>query len=104
MVASFVAQPHSNVKTPEVAVPAVRLQVSDHEGPAQGEVVRLSAPMDDVLTLELDGAAFALGLASDELLLAALGRTVARTIADGVLAVDVARDGGGGPESPRCRR
>jgi hypothetical protein len=93
MVASSLTHPSNS----DTAVPAVRLHVADYEAPAgidHGEPVRLSAPMDDVLTLELDGAAFALGLASDELLLAALGRTVARTIADGVLAVDVARDGG----------
>jgi hypothetical protein len=97
MVAPFLAHALSNMSTAEVAVPTVRLQVADHDAAAdsaQAEPVRLSAPMDDVLTLELDGAAFALGLASDELLLAALGRTVARTIADGVLTVDIARDGG----------
>jgi hypothetical protein len=32
-------------------------------------------------------------MTADELLLAALGRTVARTIGEGVVAVDVARDG-----------
>jgi hypothetical protein len=76
-------------------VPRLHMSLTDHEvvAAAPGQAVKVAAPLDSVLTLELDGAAFALGLTGDELLLAAFGRTVARTIGDGVVAVDVARDG-----------
>lgn len=75
-------------------VPSWHMPLTDREAVAgaPGEAASIAAPLDSVLTLELDGAAFALGLTADELLLAALGRTVARTIGEGVLAVDVARD------------
>ena len=49
----------------------------------------LSIPPSDEVTAEVDGATEWLGLAADEILLAALGRTIARTIGDGVVAVDV---------------
>lgn len=75
-------------------LPGWHMPLADREAVAgvPGEAVKVAAPLDSVLTLELDGAAFALGLTADELLLAALGRTVARTIGEGVLAVNVARD------------
>ncbi len=50
---------------------------------------KLSTPPSDEVTAEVDGATEWLGLAADEILLAALGRTIARTIGDGVVAVDV---------------
>lgn len=56
-----------------------------------GTPASIPAPLDPILTLELDGAAFALGLTGEELLLAAFGRAVARTIGEGVVAVDVLR-------------
>lgn len=80
----------------DVAVSALRMRVTDRDAPLgshPGNPVHLSAPLDTVLTLELDGAAFALGVAADELLLAALGRALARTMGEGVGAVDVVRDG-----------
>lgn len=94
MVAPHLAKPLDFAAS--VAAPAPRMRITDRDAPHGvhlGSPVRLSAPLDDVLTLELDGAAFALGVAADELLLAALGRTVARTIGEGVVAVDVVRDG-----------
>ncbi|KUI29725.1 hypothetical protein AU196_04300 [Mycobacterium sp. IS-1742] len=94
MVAPHLAKPHDLAA--DVAASALRMRVTDRDAPLgarPGNPVRLSAPLDTVLTLELDGAAFALGLAADELLLAALGRTVARTMGEGVVAVDVVRDG-----------
>lgn len=45
--------------------------------------------LDDVLTAELHGAQVAMGCDIEHLLLAALGRTVARTIGEGMLVVDV---------------
>lgn len=94
MVAPHLAKPHDFAT--DVAAPPLRMRVTDRDAPRGvrlGNHVRLSAPLDTVLTLELDGAAFALGVAADELLLAALGRTVARTMGEGVVAVDVVRDG-----------
>jgi hypothetical protein len=93
MVAPHLAKPLDF--SASVAAP-VRMRITDRDAPHGvhlGNPVRLSAPLDKVLTLELDGAAVALGVAADELLLAALGRTVARTIGEGVAAVDVVRDG-----------
>jgi hypothetical protein len=79
----------------QTQVPQLHLSLTDRDAVAAtpGRAVKVAAPLDSVLTLELDGAAFALGLTGDELLLAAFGRTVARTIGDGVIAVDVTRDG-----------
>lgn len=94
MVAPHLAKPHDFAAN--VAAAAPRMQVTDRDAPHGvdlGERIRLCAPLDEVLTLELDGAAFALGVAADELLLAALGRTVARTMGEGVVALDVVRDG-----------
>jgi phthiocerol/phenolphthiocerol synthesis type-I polyketide synthase E len=72
------------------------LRVADHditERPRADDLARLCAPMTSILTAELDGAASHFGLAADELLLAALGRTLARTIGEGVVHVDLAGDG-----------
>jgi hypothetical protein len=44
------------------------------------------------VTAEVDGATEWLGVAADEILLAALGRAIARTIGTGVVAVDVTGD------------
>jgi hypothetical protein len=50
-----------------------------------------TSTLSTVLTAELDGASSVLGLTSEEILLAALGRAVQRTIGEGFVAVDVAR-------------
>jgi hypothetical protein len=68
------------------------LQLTDYlaEGqPEHDDITVVSAPLCEVLTGELDGAAAALGLTVEEILLAALGRTIVRTIGDGVVAVDL---------------
>jgi hypothetical protein len=71
-----------------------RLSITDHDvSGAARATTRLPAPLSPMLTMELDGAADNLGIAADELLLAALGRAVARTIGTGLIAVDVARNG-----------
>jgi len=57
-------------------------------------MVRLSTPDTVELTAELDGASEWLGVASDELLLAALARTIAKTLGDGIVPVDVASERG----------
>ena len=72
-----------------LAIPTLR--VIDHDI-AEGTSTILDKvsilPTDEV-TAEIDGATEWLGLAPDEILLAALGRTIARTIGEGVVAVDV---------------
>jgi hypothetical protein len=68
------------------------LQVTDYDavgGPQLDDLSVFSAPMSEVLTQELDGACLALGLTPDEILLAALGRTIHRTIGGGTVGVDV---------------
>ena len=55
--------------------------------------------MDSTLTGELDGAQWYLGLAGEEILLAALGLAIARTIGEGVVLVDVAGHSGSVPLS-----
>jgi hypothetical protein len=67
------------------------LRVIDHDiAEGTSPVLRkLSTPATDEITAEVDGATEWLGLAADEILLAALGRTIARTIGDGVVAVDI---------------
>jgi len=72
-----------------MAMPTLR--VVDHEI-AHGTapvLEKLSTPPSEEVTAEVDGATDWLGVAADEILLAALGRTIARTIGDGVVAVDV---------------
>jgi len=59
--------------------------------PGIDDLHRISAPLSGVLSRELDGAAHELGVPVEHLLLAALGRTVQRTIGGGVVAVDVTR-------------
>ncbi|MDV3124743.1 hypothetical protein M1247_07455 [Mycobacterium sp. 21AC1] len=53
------------------------------------DIARLSSKLDDVLAAELAGAQEAMGATAEEILLAALARSVARTMGNGVLTVDV---------------
>lgn len=69
------------------------LRVVDHqitEPPQAHDLAKLSAPLDSTLTAELDGAQWYLGVTTEEILLAALGLAIARTIGEGIVAVDVA--------------
>lgn len=68
--------------------------------PAAADMASLSSSLDDVLSAEVHEAQIAMGCTTEELLLAALGRTVARTIGEGVLVVDVVS----GPERAGYRR
>lgn len=68
----------------------VDYDVADGTSP---KLERLSIPATGELTAEVDGAATWLGLAADEIVLAALGRAIARTIGEGVVAVDVTGEG-----------
>jgi hypothetical protein len=71
-------------------------RVVDHETPEPPQpldLANLSAPLNSTLTGELDGAQWYLGVATEEIVLAALGLAIARTIGEGVVAVDVAGHG-----------
>lgn len=71
------------------------LQLTDYVAdgrPERDDVVVVSAPLTGVLTGEFDGAAAVLGLTAEEIVLAALGRTIVRTIGDGVVLVDLPGD------------
>ncbi|MGH3678533.1 MAG: hypothetical protein ACRDU5_22900 [Mycobacterium sp.] len=71
-------------------------RVVDHETaepPQTVDLANLSAPLTSTLTGELDGAQWYLGVATEEILLAALGLAIARTIGEGVTTVDVAGHG-----------
>ncbi|GAB7070758.1 hypothetical protein H7J06_23865 [Mycobacterium hodleri] len=68
------------------------LQLTDYdpEGrPRVEDLVLISAPLSALLTMELHGAAAVLELTTDDILLAALGRAIERTIGTGVVGVDV---------------
>lgn len=72
------------------------LRVLDHEvagQPRPDDLATIPAPLTSTLTAELDGAQSCLDVPVEELLLAALSRTIARTFGDGDLAVDVDVDG-----------
>ena len=76
------------------------LRVVDYETaepPQTDDLAKLSAPLNSTLTGELDGAQWYLGVAIEEILLAALGLTIARTIGEGVVPVDVAGHSGSVP-------
>jgi hypothetical protein len=68
------------------------MQLTDYDADGRPHIEDLdlvAAPLSLLLTLELDGAADVLGLTSDEILLAALGRAIERTIGSGSVTVDV---------------
>ena len=68
------------------------LQLTDYDADGRPRVEDLElvpAPLSPLLTLELDGAVEVLGLTSEEILVAALGRAIERTIGTGHVAIDV---------------
>ncbi|MBJ7338438.1 hypothetical protein [Mycolicibacterium sp.] len=68
------------------------LQLTDYDAEGRPRVEDLelvAAPLTPLLTMELDGAAEGMRLTSDEILLAAMGRAIERTIGGGELTVDV---------------
>ena len=76
------------------------LRIVDHEtieAPQTEDLAKFSAPLNSTLTGELDGAQWYLGVAAEEILIAALGLTIARTIGEGVVTVDVAGHAGAVP-------
>jgi hypothetical protein len=91
MVAPYLADKTSELTYPVDNLRTPTLRVVDHDIADGSSPVlhKLSTPPSDEVTAEVDGATDWLGVAADEILLAALGRTIARTIGDGVVAVDV---------------
>jgi hypothetical protein len=68
------------------------LQLTDYDAegrPRVEDLELISAPLSALLTMELDGAAAILELTTEDILLAALGRAIERTIGTGVVSVDV---------------
>jgi hypothetical protein len=68
------------------------LQLTDYDAdgrPHAQDLEMVAANLSAVLTMELDGAAEALRLTTDEILVAALGRAIERTIGTGAVSVDV---------------
>ena len=71
---------------------AATLALTDYDVdgvPAGSDLARLTLELTPVLSAERDGAAAHLGVLNGTILIAALGRAIARTIGRGVLAVDV---------------
>lgn len=80
MAASYVAQP-----------PVSTMRITDYEiagRPRPGDLAKFSAPLSEMLTDELDEAQRILGIPTEEIVLAAIARTIARTIGEGYVAVD----------------
>lgn len=96
MVAPYPAAPTPDVLHPFGVFAQEPVRVMDHLADAtrSATMAKLSTPPSDELTAELDGACEWLGLPADEILLAALTRTVARTLGDGVMPVDIASERG----------
>ena len=91
MVASYLADQTNDLTyaVDNLAMPTLRIVDHDIAEGTSPVLEKLSTPATDEMTAEVDGATEWLGLAADEILLAALGRTIARTIGDGVVAVDI---------------
>jgi hypothetical protein len=95
MVAPYMARPSSEVINRFGDGTTATLHVADYHvdgSTGSSAMARLTTPPTSELAAELDGAATWLGVAPDELLVAALGRTISRVIGDGVVVVDVADD------------
>jgi hypothetical protein len=72
------------------------LRLFDHQvvgRPRPDDLARIPAPFTSTLKAELDGARSYLGVPAEEILLAALSRTIARTFGEADLAVDVNANG-----------
>ena len=91
MVAPYLADQGGNLTYPvdKLGLPTLRIVDHDIAEGTSPALEKLSMLPSEEITAEVDGATEWLGVAADEILLAALGRTIARTIGDGVVAVDV---------------
>jgi phthiocerol/phenolphthiocerol synthesis type-I polyketide synthase E len=70
----------------------LRVAKSEVSQPRADDIVKFSSTLTDSQTSEIEDARRRLRLPLDEILLAALGRTIAETVGDGTIAVDL-----GGP-------
>jgi len=76
--------------SPLLTDPSNKVRVVDDEVPGRPrpeDLVSMSVPLPAVLTAELDGAVAALRCGVEEMLLAALGRSIARAIGVGIVTV-----------------
>lgn len=91
MVAPYIADEMNELMYPAVNLAMSTLRLIDHDVADDTAPVfdMLPTPASEEMTAEVDGATEWLGVAADEILLAALGRTIARTIGEGIVAVDV---------------
>ena len=95
MVAPYLADQSGDLTYPVDKLCFPTLRVVDHDI-AEGtspDLNKLSMLPSEEVTAEVDGATEWLGVGADEILLAALGRTIARAIGDGVVAADVTGEG-----------
>ena len=91
MVAPYLADQSGDLTYPvdKLGVPTLRIVDHDIAEGTSPDLNKLSMLPSEEVTAEVDGATEWLGVAADEILLAALGRAIARTVGDGVVAVDV---------------
>ncbi|BBY15898.1 type I polyketide synthase [Mycolicibacterium litorale] len=75
------------------ATATLRVAGARQRQPESGDLTRLSSALSVSETMEIDDARRTHKVSLDELLLAALSRTVANTVGEGVLAVDLAGPG-----------
>lgn len=95
MVAPYLATPTSEVMNPFGEFATATTLVVDYptaDPSRSAAMARVSTPDTTELTAELDGATSWLAVAPDEILLAALARTFARTLGDGVVPIDIATE------------
>jgi hypothetical protein len=96
MVAPYLLTPGSEVQNPFGELATATVSVVDYALTDAGRpaaMARVSTQPSTVSTAELDGATHQLRVAGDEILLAALARTIARTLGDGIVPVDIASAG-----------
>lgn len=96
MVAPYLVTPVSEVPSPFGDFASATTTVVDYpatDASRSAVMARIATPAGAELTAELDGATQWLGVPTDEVLLAALARTIARTLGDGIVPIDVASAG-----------
>ncbi|MBI3215266.1 MAG: polyketide synthase [Mycobacterium sp.] len=79
--------------------------ITDHQvaaPPRPADMAHLPSALNSVLAGELAGAQEILSASAEEILLAALGRAIARTVGDGMLSVDVDAESCTGRIALRC--
>ncbi|ULE32686.1 hypothetical protein [Mycobacterium sp. IDR2000157661] len=97
MVAPYLVTPTTEVLHPLGEFASATVRVTDYDTADTtrvADMAKTSTPVSEELTAELDGAAEWLDLPVDEILLAALTRTIARTLGTGVVPIDIASERG----------